>query len=248
MTTTTPLGLPKPEITDPLANGWDAIADLADAIDARMGHARNLLVYSANASFTATDLAGAAAVRVRCRGGGGAGGGAGTTGASQNSAGSGGGQGAYAESILLASALALPVAITVPAAAVGVTNGTGGTGGDCSFGTYVVAKGGAGGQTSTAFGGGGYTNAGGAGGSSGSSVGQLVLDGLPGDPGLTISTIVALPGRGGGNSLLTNFNTTPNTAVVRGAGGQGASNLASQATARAGGTAAIGFVVVELIF
>jgi hypothetical protein len=33
-TTTTTRGLPKPEATDPLANGYDAIADLADALDA----------------------------------------------------------------------------------------------------------------------------------------------------------------------------------------------------------------------
>lgn len=32
-TTTTKRGLPKPQATDPLANGYDAIADLADALD-----------------------------------------------------------------------------------------------------------------------------------------------------------------------------------------------------------------------
>lgn len=30
----TPRGYPKPAATDPFANGWDAIADLADAVDA----------------------------------------------------------------------------------------------------------------------------------------------------------------------------------------------------------------------
>lgn len=32
--TTTPLGFPKPEGTDLISQGWDAIADLADALDA----------------------------------------------------------------------------------------------------------------------------------------------------------------------------------------------------------------------
>ncbi len=37
MTTLTPaLALPKPEATDLIANGWDAIADLADAVEARL--------------------------------------------------------------------------------------------------------------------------------------------------------------------------------------------------------------------
>lgn len=34
MTTTTPLGFPKPEATDRIALGYDQIADLADALDA----------------------------------------------------------------------------------------------------------------------------------------------------------------------------------------------------------------------
>lgn len=36
MTTTTNYGFPKPVITDRVADGWDAIADLADAVDTTM--------------------------------------------------------------------------------------------------------------------------------------------------------------------------------------------------------------------
>jgi len=55
MTTTANRGYPKPAATDPVASGWDAIADLADAVD------------SDNAAQQATidSLAGAGRTRIQ---------------------------------------------------------------------------------------------------------------------------------------------------------------------------------------
>lgn len=63
MTTTTPTyGFPKPEATDPYGQGWDAIGDLADAVEARIAAGpnwprahvrRNAALNLANGTWTA---------------------------------------------------------------------------------------------------------------------------------------------------------------------------------------------------
>lgn len=53
MTATTPLGLPYPEVTDRVADGWDAIRDLAVAADALL--AARATIASLNAINTALD-------------------------------------------------------------------------------------------------------------------------------------------------------------------------------------------------
>ena len=55
MTTTANRGYPKPAATDPVASGWDAIGDLADAVDAD----------NATQQATIDDLAGAGRTRTQ---------------------------------------------------------------------------------------------------------------------------------------------------------------------------------------
>lgn len=58
MTDTTALGIPYPEVTDRVADGWDAIRDLAEAVDALIAAgtaARNAAVATLNAADAALD-------------------------------------------------------------------------------------------------------------------------------------------------------------------------------------------------
>lgn len=45
MTTYTAGGLPKPEATDLISNGWDAIADLADAVESRLAPIGSIVMW-----------------------------------------------------------------------------------------------------------------------------------------------------------------------------------------------------------
>lgn len=252
MTQVTPIySFPYPEPTD-APDGPTQIHNLALAVEtvvARTDKIPTIIAFGASGSLLAAQVTGAKALRIRVRGNGGAGGGVPTTAAGVTSMAGGGGQGAYSEDIIPLTSITFPVTVTVPAAAVGVTNANGGTGSDVSFGTLVIAKGGGGGVVGGAgSAGGGYSGTGGAGGLASGSTGTFKVDGAPGDPGSVISTIFGLPGRGGGDNLRINFNSTPGAAAGEGRGGTGAGNLASQAATRQGGNGAVGYVIVEAIY
>lgn len=211
-----------------------------------------LNVFTATGSLAAATVTGAKALRVWARGTGGSGGGCPTTGATQVSGGSGGGQGAWVMSVLDIAAVTFPVTVTVPAAPTGTIGAAGTAGTDVSFGTYVIAKPGQGGQVGPAGGAGsGYLNGGGAGGLASTSTGQFKEDGAAGNPAQGLgSGLAVIMGAGGGSgaTLPLNFNSTPGTPVLFGAGGHGAANLPSQGAAKTGGTAMGGYIVVEPIY
>ena len=208
------------------------------------------VIYTESGSFVKANYPGLRMVRVVCQAGGGAGGGAVATSSSERSAGRGGGGGEYAESWLPADILPSTVTVTVGAGGEGVPGAEGLPGGDSSFGTLVVARGGPGGVVSTGTG-----NTGSAGTSGGTGgVGDLLI---PGGEGGGVhrnsGANLAISGEGG-NSVLghggkmripgsTYFVGSPGTGY--GGGGGGAANLTSQ-SASVGGDGAPGIVIVDI--
>lgn len=207
----------------------------------------------ASSTFTKSSYPGLRAVRVRCWGSGGAGGGAAAASAGQHTVGGGGGAGGYSESFILASALAATETITVPSGGTGVVGGAGNDGGDVSFGTLVIAKGGLGGETagSNAL----ATSAiGGKGG--GNGTGDIIGTGAPGTGGTGDATL-AISGvggsgywGGGGQAVYTpsgSGSNAGNNGTGWGAGGGGAAVNAG-GTAKAGGVGTRGMCLVELYY
>ncbi len=141
-------------------------------------------------------------VRVWCVGAGAQGGGVATA-ATNSGAGGGGGGGAISMKEIVTPKL---TAFTVAVGAGGSTSGTGATtgqvGGDTTFDSPAVctAKGGAGGigDTIATIHVGGL---GGAGGASASGVGDLKMDGGPGDVGLALAAAQGVSGNGGAGWL-----------------------------------------------
>lgn len=198
-------------------------------------------------SGTWTKRAGLKYVRARVQAGGGAGGGCATTGSGEGAAGGGGGGGGYAEIILAASSLSATETVTVGAGGTGVTNGTGNSGGNSSYGAHAVTVGGLGGNAGTAASAVSVTE-GGQGGTA--SAGDLQSGGQAGSIGVRNVTTnrggtggAAVLGGGGGPIA----NSAGQAGRNYGAGGGGASNNASN-TQRAGGAGGPGLIIVENYF
>lgn len=217
------------------------------------GTLENVLIYTANATWTKP--AGLRFIEVEVQAGGGAGGGTAATTLSNGSCGSGGSAGGYAYKKILASSLGATEAATVGAAGVGVAGGTGGTGGNSSFGAHCSTTGGQGGPSisagTTAISGaspvvgtatGGNINISGqAGGRSGRHNINFLITGNGGD-----STL----GKGGvGGPIATNGNVlVGNVGAGYGAGGSGTGITQLVAAAAAGGNGSPGIVIVKEYF
>jgi len=254
MITTPVFGFPQPEGTDLISQGYDAIGDLALAVEGVLAPGLPRVTihnYGASGSLAAATVAGAKKLLVRCLGGGGAGGGATATTAAQNSFGGGGQAGTYAEALLDVAALTFPLAVTVGAAGVPVGGAAGGAGGlsrvrdnNGAGAVLCEAAGGEGGSTAT--GAAGTTAPGGRAGVAG--VGHLVCPGAPGGHGLVVVFEYAQPGQGGssvfggGGSTLSGVgNLQGQGGLAYGAGGAGSARRASNA-ALAGGAGVVGLV------
>jgi hypothetical protein len=179
-------------------------------------------IFTANGSYVPSS--GLLSAIVECVGGGG-GGGAGAIGGN-NTSGGGGGSGGYSRSVLTAATVGASQTVAIGAAGLGVNNAAGTAGGDTSFGSLVIAKGGGAGA---ACGGTGSTLncPGGAGGIAGT--GQVVAAGAPGMSGSSSGSIV--PSAPGGSSIfgggavgptvVAGSPSTPSNASNYGSGGAG---------------------------
>jgi hypothetical protein len=238
------------------ANDWDNLEYFSDLF----GYSYvDTVQFTSSGTFSKATYPWLRAVRVICVGGGAGGGYAATTGANQNSHGIGGSGGARVSSFITDLSL-LDSSVTV-------TRGSGGAGGiassatnatdgeDTSFGTLVVAAGGARGLNGSAV------------------TIPWILDGQAskivssstgdfverGNSGLDVYAVVAgrvITARGGSapgyspstSGTVTNSGTNGAAAAAadRGNGGYGGANAQNQATARNGGSGANGIVFVEL--
>jgi len=213
------------------------------------------------ANGTYTPKANLAFVQAIAIGGGGAGGGAAAVGASQISFGGGGASGSWSSGTFTPAQIGASQVVTVPAAAIGVSAGTGNTGGTVSLGALLVAPGGLGGPSSgvvsdSAAGG---TVAGGAAGAAGSGTGDTIGQGNAGGAafgiGLT-NNVPIIAGQGapgwlglGAPRQQVNSGTgiasiAGNPGAFIGAGGGGALSIQGGA-AQAGGSGFTGAVVVD---
>ncbi|WP_062497844.1 glycine-rich domain-containing protein [Gluconobacter potus] len=214
--------------------------------------------YTANTTYTPS--ASATKILVEMVGPGGAAGGcpaaAGTNYASVSTAGA---AGAFIRALFDLSTITLSaVPLTIGAGGVGAEGANGGTGGSTLFGTWLTAKGGAGGAagTSTAPGGGGWTSQSGGGSAViSAAAGLTVLDAVQGangmngllvpngsNPGLPLPALgTNSPFGTGGNNSVNTTSTAITTDAPRGYGsGSGASG--SQLGATTGGTGASGLI------
>lgn len=214
------------------------------------------VAFSASGTFTKANYAGLRAVRVFCIGGGGGGGGASTTSSTQASVGGGGGGGGYGESWILAASLGTDETVTIGAAGSAGTAGAnnGGSGGTTSFGSLVVATGGAGGEGDAA----GTTvaiTAGGAGGAG--TTADISINGAEGGVGIRIpgtNAATSMVGPGGASQM--GPGGRPSNANAGGAGiapaggfgggGSGGSRVPGQGTDVAGGAGRIGYCYVDV--
>jgi hypothetical protein len=207
--------------------------------------------FTSSGTFDKADYPWLRAIRVRCQGGGGQAGGVNATTASQAACSGGGAGGSYAESFITdIDSLDASVTVTVGAGGSGAAAGASGNdGGASSFGSLVVANGGAKGFQRAATSG---INAstGGAGSASG-SVGQIVVSGGGGGGGLAVASGEGQNGIGGG-SVLGGGGRQVRTGAdqdlpgnLYGGGGSGGSSGASEA-AKVGSSGAPGIVILEL--
>lgn len=189
-------------------------------------------VFDSSGTFTVP--LGVTRVFVEAWGGGGGGGkGLYPGGGNPTGAGGGGGAGGYAAGI----------ANVTPGAAIAVTVGTGGTnaptaGGSTSFGTAVIAAGGAAGSTSSA-----NEGNGGAGGSG--TAGTILMSGAAGGRGVLTSK--AIGGDGGGSPrgapAIAGKAAAGSNGIVPGGGGAGGGN--GTAASSVGGAGAAGRIIIS---
>ncbi|MGX4981202.1 glycine-rich domain-containing protein [Enterobacter kobei] len=215
------------------------------------GRLINILTFTSSGTYTPT--AGTKKIRVRIIGGGGAGGGAAaSTVSGYLAAGHGGNAGSYGETGLIDVSGTTSVAVIVGAAGVGSAGANGTAGGASSFGGYIIAPGGTGGN---------YGAAGAASNSwvpdytqSDECTGTAMLISIPGQGGfgqMSFSTGSAKGGRGGSSVLGTGgsaFVLNAKGGYGWGFGGGGAGSVTTYAngtSATAGGHGARGQVIVE---
>lgn len=241
-----------PDATTPLSAA--GMEDLEARIKASLCQLTQIVKFEASGAFVKANYPGLVRVRVRMVGGGGGGAGTDATTASQVASGSGGGGGAYAEKIIAAASLAASETVTIGTAGSG-TNNAETAGGDTSFGTLVIAKGGAPGSGGTAESSNHMEN-GGAGGDGTTSTGDLCFTGGPGGhaAGIGVTPYIVWPGQGGASAFGggTRCSATDNgqaglspNAKAYGAGGGGAFARNSQAAFN-GGNGMTGLVIVEI--
>jgi hypothetical protein len=206
---------------------------------------------------TWTKPAGAKWVRVICLGGGAGGGGTSASIPSTNSSHAGGGQaGSYAESYLVASTFGTSVTVTVGGGGSGTTGGTtGGSGGTSSFGSFVTAPGGIGGQPGGSGSSAIYGVAGGSGASAGT--GQVATAGATGGYGFGGPQYGAGGNGGsspfggggvGGAMASTNVSAPGSNGSGFGAGGGGGAASFSTSAAASGGNGSAGIVIIDTYF
>lgn len=214
----------------------------------------NLVVITTTGTYTPS--AGLVDALVECIGGGAAGAGAHTTsGAGVGYGTGGGGGGERAISLLSKATIGASQSVTIGAGGTGVAgNNNGNNGGDTSFGSLVIAKGGSGGQAS------GSTNSPGPGGAGGTGgTGNLLIDGQNGGIGSGangVSNIYITGGKGadsvygqgglavwaGGTELVNG-----NAATGFGAGGSGSAVLTATGNATGGNGSPGAIIILEYI-
>lgn len=220
------------------------------------GRLLNVRTFTASGTYIPT--AGTKKVRVRLVGGGGGGGGAAANTTSGTfSFGYGGSSGCYGDSGMIDASSITTVAVTVGSAGTGgVGAGNGTSGGNSSFGSFITAQGGPGGN------GGASTTAGTAvyisnPANTGSCTGTNIMLSIPGGGfgGLVLLgsiTYTQIRGGEGGSSMMGfggnggNASVPARSGTGYGAGGAGASALFAQSTAaNNGGNGSAGVVVIE---
>lgn len=193
-------------------------------------------------------------IRGLVSGGGGAGGGAAATAAGQSSMGGGGGGGCTAEFLLPAADFGHTTVVTVGAGGTGVLGAAGNAGGTTSFGGYVTANGGSGGQfrnaSAVAFG----VEPGDGGATVGGTATAVLHGGSAGSPGWGSDNGLGISGSGGAahlggggrsrRTVASGQNFAGNSGRQFGGGGGGAVNSGSVGTA-AGGGGAVGVVMIQ---
>jgi hypothetical protein len=210
---------------------------------ANVGLATTVNIQKFTASGTYTPSVGLVSAIIECIGSGAGGGGSAFT-AGQNYGGGGGGSGSYSRSSKTAAQIGASQAITIGPAGNGGVAATGTAGGDVSFGSLVIGKGGSPGVLgSTAVGG-----VGGAGGVVGT--GDLAFAGAPGGNGFYNGSNTLIVGGGGfGGSSAFGGGAPPNlTADTNGSAGlnygSGGSGGVSSAANKNGGDGSAGIVIV----
>lgn len=206
------------------------------------GRLLNVQVFSTVGTSTYTPTAGTNKVRVKVLGGGGAGGGTNATSSGQVALGAGGSGGSYSEGIYTSGFSG--VTVTIGAGGTGVSAGTGGNGGNSSFGALITAVGGPGG------------NSGGPTGFGATALPRIPIAGSGGNivnsftPICQTSVAGIISANSFGSSCLGGFNPTYGVSTAAsnasgfGAGGSGAWSPGSTA-ALAGLNGASGLVIVE---
>ena len=213
------------------------------------------VLFTSSGTFSKGDYPWARYAFVTCVGGGGGGAGAAATGSGQAACGGGGGGGAFAQSLLDLSDLDDDETVTVGGGGSGGAGASNGAwGGDTSFGSHVVADGGAGGgyvNATASFPSGSLT---GSGGRRSNSTGDLLSGGDGGSFGVVFGATSAnqvYGGAGGGSALAggaesRRANEDALAGDGPGGGGSGAGNLESQ-SAKDGGDGSDGIVIIDLI-
>lgn len=233
-------------------DGFIAVDTELARIDAIVAGQPQVMVFTT--SDTWSKPAGAKYIDVEVQGDGGAGGGAQTTNASQVSFGSGGSAGGHSFSRLDAASVTDSVTVTVGQGGVGVAGAGGGAGTGSSFGAYVTANGGTGGNIRNAFSTAALTGIASPA-ATAAGVGQVASTGAPGDgsTGWGSATNPFSRAGSGGDAALGGGGAGPvanNDGVAAGTyggGGSGAANSISQAQ-RAGGNGGPGVVIVTTYF
>ena len=230
-----------------------SVAALLEYLGLGDGTGRLINIRTFTSSGTYIPTAGTKKIRVRIIGGGGAGGGAAaSTVSGYLAAGHGGNAGSYGETGLINISGIASVAVTVGAAGVGSAGANGTDGGASSFGGYIIAPGGRGGNYGASGVGSNswvpdYTQ-------SDECTGTAMLISIPGEGGfgqMSFSMGSAKGGRGGSSVLGTGgsafvINTTGGYGWGLGGGGAGSvTTYANGTSATAGGHGARGQVMVE---